>query len=296
MEKVNTVLVALDLEAGSDAVLARAPQLAAVHGARLVALHVIEAEPLQSTAAHMKLTQGELRAQLERQAIAAMEARLVENDRMPPTEVRVAFGPPHEVITHTARERHADVVVIGPGKGQSLKDRILGSTADRVVRTSTAPVLVARKTSAGPYRRMAVAIDGSPLSERALAQARTLAPDAAVQLVQAVEIPLPFRQALLRAGTSQAEMDRYRAMLADKAREDLSAFKRHILAGKGPAVRILDGDPGPALVRFSKGSRIDLLALGSQGRGAAMQALLGSVARRVLGEAACDVLVATRRQ
>lgn len=91
-------------------------------------------------------------------------------------------------------------------------------------------------------------------------------------------------------------MDRYRAMRIGKAREDLSALRSDVLGGKGPSVRVLDGEPGPALVRLSRGSRIDLLALGSQGRGAAMQALLGSVARRVLGEAACDVLVAPGRQ
>ncbi len=296
MEKMGTVLAALDLEAGSDVVLARAVQLATAHGAALVVLHVIEAEPVLPAAAHMNLTQGELRAQLEQQAIAVLEAKLIENHRTRQTEVHVAFGPPHEVITHAARERHADVVVIGPGKGRTLKDRMLGSTADRVVRTSAAPVLVVRKASAEPYRRMAVAIDGSPPSERALAKARKLAPDAAIQLVQAVDIPLPFRQAMMRAGTSQAEVDRYRAMRIGKAREDLSALRSDVLGGKGPSVRVLDGEPGPALVRLSRGSRIDLLALGSQGRGAAMQALLGSVARRVLGEAACDVLVAPGRQ
>ncbi len=296
MEKMETVLAALDLGAGSDAVLARAVQLASAHAAWLVVLHVIEAEPVPPTAAHLHLTEGELRARLERQAVAAIETLLIANGRTERTDVQVAFGSPHETIAHAARERRADVVVIGPGKGGTLKDRILGSTADRVTRTSAAPVLVVRRSSAGPYRRLAVAVDGSPQSANAVTEARRLASDAALQLVQVVGVPLPFQQAMLRTGMSLAEMDRYRAALADKAREELSAFQRDIPGAEKLPVRILDGEPGPALVRFSKSARTDLLALGSHGRGAALQALLGSVARQVLAEAACDVLVATRRQ
>ncbi|MCD9026953.1 universal stress protein [Luteimonas sp. BDR2-5] len=293
---IETVLAALDLEAGSDAVLARAVQLAGAHAACLVVLHVIEADPVPSTAAHLNVAESELRARLERQALAAIETRLAGGDRPQRTDVLVAFGSPHACIAQVACERHADVVVIGPGKNGTLRDKLLGSTADRVIRTSAAPVLVVRKPSASPYRHLAVAVDGSPQSADAAIEARRLAPDAAMQLVQAVDVPLPFQQAMLRAGMSRADMVRYRAALVDKAREELSAFQREMPGAETARVRVLDGDPGPALVRFSEGPRVDLLAMGSHGRGAVAQALLGSVARRVLAEAACDVLVVTSRQ
>jgi nucleotide-binding universal stress UspA family protein len=150
MGKMSTVLVALDLEAGSESVLSRAALLAGAHAAWLVVLHVIEAEPLSQAAAHMKLSESELRDQLERQAIAAIEPLIVEGGRTRRTDIRVEFGSPQKIITHVARERHADIAVIGPGKGRTLKDKILGSTADRVIRTSAAPVLVVRKPSAEP--------------------------------------------------------------------------------------------------------------------------------------------------
>lgn len=291
MDKIGTVLAALDLETGSDAVLGRALQLAGAHAARLLVLHVIDAEPLPQTAAHMKLDESELQDRLRRQAIAAIEPLVVAKERTPRIDVRVEFGAPHEVIAHAAREGHADMVVVGPGKGHALKDRILGSTADRVVRTCAAPILVVRTPAAAPYRTVAIAIDGSPQSARAFMAARRLAPDADFQLVHAVDIPMTFQQAMLRAGTSQAEIERYRTARAAKAREELAVFQRDVLRAPALPVRILDGEPGAVLVRLSKEARIDLLALGSQGRSAALQALLGSVARRVLGEAACDVLV-----
>ncbi len=47
---MNTIMAAFDLEAGSEAVLTRAIQLATAHAARLVLLHVVETEPLLSQA------------------------------------------------------------------------------------------------------------------------------------------------------------------------------------------------------------------------------------------------------
>ena len=296
MEKINTVLAAIDLEVGSDAVLARAVQLASAHAAQLVVVHAIEAEPPPSTVAHMKVTERALREKLEQQAIAAIATQQIENDRIPRIEVLVAFGLPHEFIHRVTGEQRAEVVVIGPGKGNALKDRLLGSTAIRVVRASAAPVLVVKNSSTEPYRRVAVAIDGSQHSATAIIEARKLVPDATMQLVQVIGIPIMFQQTMLRAGTSRAEMEQFRTARTNKAREELSAFRQDVPGAEALPIRMLDGDePGSALVRFSENARLDLLALGSRGHGAALQALLGSVARRVLAEAPCDVLVATRR-
>ena len=185
----------------------------------------------------------------------------------------------------------ADVVVIGPGKGSTLKDKFLGSIADRVIRMSSAPVLVAREPSVKPYRNVAVAADDSPQAARAFTEARRLVPGAIFQLVRAVDIPFTFQQAMLRAGTTRAEMEHYRVALAEKAREKLCAFQQNSFGTAVFAIEILDGEPGLALVRFSKSSHVDLLAMGTHGRGVVLQALLGSVARHVLGEAVCDVLI-----
>lgn len=277
-------------------VLARAVQLAGVHAAHLVVLHVIDSEQVSQVAAHMRLGEGEWQERLKRQAVAAVEPWLEKAGCSGNAEVQVEFGTPHEAITRAGRERAADVLVLGAGKGQTLKLKVLGSTADRVVRTSSVPVLVARQAVTGPYVRAAVAIDMSPLSARALLEVRRLAPDAKLQLLHAVEVPLPFQQAMFRTGMSSAEMERYRAALEGKAREELKAFQRRVVRTDDLPVRLLTGDPGPALVRAANSGRFDLVALGSRGHSATLQALLGSVARRLLAEARCDVLVATTQR
>ena len=291
MKKIETVLAAIDLEDGSRAVLGRAAHLADMHAARLIVLHVIEAEPLSHAAHHMKRDESELRGHLQREAIAVIEALVAESELTQCTDVRVELGYPYEAIMEAVVALCADVVVIGPGKGSTLKDKFLGSIADRVIRMSSVPVLVARESSAKPYRNVAVAADDSPQAARAFTEARRLVPGAIFQLVRAVDIPFTFQQAMLRAGTTRAEMEHYRVALAEKAREKLCAFQQNSFGTAVFAIEILDGEPGPALVRFSKSSHVDLLAMGTHGRGVVLQALLGSVARHVLGEAVCDVLI-----
>lgn len=294
MGNVKTIVAALDLEAGSDAVLRRAAQLAADHGARLVAVHVIEA-PLRSPALAPSLSEQSeraLEAHLSREAEAAISA-LLAGGALLSAETDVCVGAPHAVITGVADKQDADLVVIGPGKCHSLGEKILGSTADRVVRTSPAPVLVARGRSAVPYRKVAAAVDFSAQSAAAAKSARRLAPAAQFELVHAFSVPLTFEQAMLRAATSEADRQAYRAAKLASAREALSQFGREVFGSETVGTQLLDGEPGPALARLARSGDIDLLALGPNGHGLILRTLLGSVTQRVLREAACDVLVAT---
>ena len=81
MANVNTIVAALDLEAGSDEVLARAIQLATAHAARLIVLHVVEAEPLSQAAAVSGRSEDELRDDLKQHALAAIEPLVIESGR-----------------------------------------------------------------------------------------------------------------------------------------------------------------------------------------------------------------------
>ncbi|ADZ70449.1 universal stress protein [Polymorphum gilvum] len=292
---MKTIVVALDLDTGSEAVLARAVQLAAAHGARLAAIHVIEADWLSQAAAGSDLSESELRGDLARTALASMETALADHGRTRRSLARVEFGSPHDALARVAEEMSADLVIVGPHRGRSLKGKILGSTADRIVRTSCAPVLVVRRPPEEPYRHVVVAVDFSPQSAAAARAARELAPQATLRLVHVTGLPPTFEQALLRAGRSPAEVDRYRSARAAKARENLSAFTQDV-AGPGKTVlRLAEGDPGRTLVRLARSRRVDLMVLGPHGRGVVLRALLGSVTQRVLATATCDVLIASTR-
>lgn len=54
------------------------------------------------------------------------------------------------------------------------------------------------------------------------------------------------------------------------------------------------GRPAAEIVRFAQDRRMDLIVLGTHGRGAAAHLLLGSVAERVVNKALCPVLTVNR--
>lgn len=295
MNKPQVILAALDLEGDSEAVLMRALQLAREHAARLVLLHVIDAEALGQAAAAAGCGEDGLRETLERQARESIAALLDGAAEPGSAEVRVQFGPAHATIAAVAEELGADLVLVGPGaRARTLRGRVLGATVDRVARTIGCALLVVRTRPEAPYRQVAVAVDFSLKSDAAVRAARAVAPAAAFRLVHAVQVPDTFQQAMLRTGASHADIESFRERLADKARADLATLAAGIGGAGRVATRVLMNEPGAALVRLSKGRRLDLLAMGADGRGAVRQALLGSVTRRLLAEAGCDVLVAVR--
>ncbi len=54
---------------------------------------------------------------------------------------------------------------------------------------------------------------------------------------------------------------------------------------------ILGSNPAKALVTIAKQENFDLIVVGSRGLGSRVSILLGSVSKRVVGNAYCDVLV-----
>lgn len=295
MKQLRIILAALDLEGDSEAVLMRALQLAQAHAARLVLLHAIEADTAGQADAVPGCSADGLREMLERQAREAI-AKLLDGAAGPDAaQVLVQPGPAHAAITAAAEALGADLVLVGPGaKARALRGRVIGSTVDRVARTISSALLVVRARPEFPYRQLTVAVDFSDRSTAALGDARMVAPTAALRLVHAVHVPDTFQQAMLRAGGSHADIDSFRDRLAARARSDLTALAAGITDSGRVVTRILKSEPGAALVRLSRGRRVDLLAVGADGRGAVRQALLGSVTRRLLAEAGCDVLVAVR--
>ena len=286
---MKTILAALDLEGDSEAVLMRALQLAQTHSAELVLLHVLEAGELKQTATAYGCAEDGLRNLLERQAREALDTLL---DGLAHPALQVEFGPAHVVIGEVAAAIGADLVVMGPGnRARMLKGRALGTTVDRVVRSLSVPLLVVRSLPELPYRHLTAAVDFSPQSTAALHAARRVAPSAALRLVHVVHVPEPFQQAMLRAGASHADIESFRTGLYDKARDDLAALAGTLDEAGRVVTRVIKNEPGAALLRMSKGPRADLIAVGTDGRGAVRSALLGRVTRRLLSEAGCDVLV-----
>ena len=137
----SRILVAVDGSDGSQRALETALELAGLTGATLLALAV--EGPLPAYAA----TVGEV-DEVKRENDVFFERLLGDvraraEDAGVPVEVELRPGHAAELIVHHARERGADLIVLGH-RGHFLRDRMLGSTADRVAEHADCPVMIVR--------------------------------------------------------------------------------------------------------------------------------------------------------
>jgi len=275
MTQMLQILLASDLTERSRCALVRAVQLKQATAAGLTLLHV--AEP--------GLT-GELAKSREEAATATLKAHLsdVSTGKLRRVLIKVAVGDPVAAIVAEAESRDADLVVLGqPGKHR-IKELFAGTTAERVIRYSRRPVLVAKVTSDQPYQRVVIAFDRSEAAERALATALALAPRAEFHLVYASQSP--------KAGRGEEEAERMQIVLENAAKQ---VTRRSLYRHTRLTMKVRAGAPVHTITNALQAFDADLLAMGTHGRGRLQTALFGSVAQELLAASPCDVLL-TRPQ
>ena len=141
---VRNILVPIDFSPASMQALDYAVSLAKQFRATIHLLHVHPPDEAASVpgAAHVLLQSAE--------AIERLNAELtgIHRERVElfcPECCHIRGGRPHQEIIGLARELDADLIVLSTRGHSGLKHLLLGSTAERVVRSAPCPVLVVRK-------------------------------------------------------------------------------------------------------------------------------------------------------
>lgn len=145
VQAIRHILCPVDFSRTSDAALEQAGMLAQRFGADLTVLHVVY-DPLDATCLHVPHPpQEQLREEMIREAERELQARLRRRLRdLPRAKTAVVVGPPFREIVRYAQERQVDLIVMGTQGLSGLGHLIIGSTAERVVRTAPCPVLSIR--------------------------------------------------------------------------------------------------------------------------------------------------------
>ena len=288
---IHSILAATDLTGASDGVLHAAGALAAASGAHL---HVLHAFDLELTA----YPELDGPPTFQRRIEQAEETLAVQLARTLPEGIRaesrqVVIYAAHRAILERAAQIGADVIVLGPHRRSSPADRVLGTTADRVIRSAACPCLVVRGPLRLPLRRVVVPLDLSDPAGGALAAATAWVdalgasspgpdlPDVEIDVVHVV--PRLF---------ADDDLPVNRATIGPRLHRQVE----EVLAGHafGGAVReeLVWGDaPADEIVRYAEERRAQLVVMATHGHGALKRALIGSVASAVARAAPCAVLL-----
>jgi nucleotide-binding universal stress UspA family protein len=296
MSTLHTILAAVDFSAPSRHAAQRAAELARSRGAALTLQHTVGGSALDDL---RRWLAGDSQAAgaIEADARQRLENLAAELGRAQGISVttHLRIGHPVEQVIQHADAVDAGLVVTGTRGAGFFRGVAIGSTAERIAKRSSRPVLMVRQLPHEPYRRILVPVDFSPWSRSAIALARQVAPEASLVLMHAVE--LPFEGKMRLAGVADGTVLQYR----DAARREASQRLAELAADTGlDAGRVRFSTPSGAdawmlIVQDEQEHDCDLVVIGRQGRHAVDELLLGSTTRMVIAEGAADVLVASRR-
>jgi nucleotide-binding universal stress UspA family protein len=145
MAEIKTLLYATDFSKGSSRASDLARSLAEACGASMILLHVIT----ELSDRHARMVSAEvyekLAQQIEAQAIKDLSKFRERYFKDVPLRTEIAIGKSHEEIIRQAKKIGADIILMGTHGRAGIEKMLMGSTAEKVVRSSPIPVLTVRE-------------------------------------------------------------------------------------------------------------------------------------------------------
>ncbi len=275
--QIREIVVPVDFSDCSRAALARASSLAERCGAHLHLLHGVPPTPYPAP------VEFGIPTSVTEEIVSGARAKLAEWARELESSGRTvsqetALRAPVDAIVDSARARGADLIVMGTHGHTGVKHLLLGSVAERTLRTAPCPVLTVKEDDTpGAVERIAVCTDFSDHAARAI--------DFAIDWAKTLGAELHIAHALLAPVHVYAELPpppEYLGEMREAARRELDTETRRVEgAGLACTAHLLEGDAAGAVAEFAEHAEIDLVVVGTRGRSGLKHVLLGSVAERV---------------
>ena len=179
---------------------------------------------------------------------------------------------PSRLIVDAAAEKTVDMIIMGRRGRKGLMKVLMGSVTSKVIGHAPCKVLVVPRAARIEYRNLLVAADGSGHSIAAASEAIGIAKRCGSNIIT------------VSVGNSEGE-------LAD-AKTNVSRVVE-MAEEEGIPVEALTpiGKPHDVIVETAGGRAVDLIVMGTYGETGLRKILLGSTTEKVIGHAACAVLV-----
>ncbi|MFC7098938.1 universal stress protein [Halobaculum marinum] len=270
----DTILLPYDGSDGARAVLDHVAELADATDATVQVVYVADTSRDSVTTVGSEVVDA-----LEQEGEAVVEeAKGTLVTAGVDVETDVVQGDPAATVVEYADRYGADLIVM-PSRGRKGASRVLlGSVAEKVIRLSPVPVLTVRMREDErlqfPYERVLVPTDGSAAAghaaDHAVALAATLG--AEVDVLSVVDDGGLAADVRSLVGDEDDDSEATAAVqtVADAAAEQ----------GVDAVTAVEHGSPAETIEAYVDANDIDLVVLGTTGRGGLDRLLLGSVAER----------------
>ena len=294
--RIEKILVPLDFSPASMEALDYAVWLAKQFRAAIHLVHVYPPDEASAPGGGHLLFQSAEAIERLNEELTGIHRKYVPTFR--PENCHVRGGRPYEEIVRLASEIDADLIVLATRGHSGLKRLLLGSTAERVVRSAPCPVLVVRKRKqrakasrkSFSIRTILVPTDFSQCSLAGTEYAAFLAKNvhATVRLFHAM---YPYTNYVFvdRAGVRVSGLAE---AMEETARQEMDALKQmDFLRGLSVQTEVLPGHAIDEIGAAAGAPDVDLVVTSTHGRTGLKHALIGSVAEHVVRYAERPVLV-----
>ncbi len=218
---------------------------------------------------------------------------------VPRVKLEVAFGDPAEEIIRLAEHDRYDLIVMASHGRGALGRWTFGSVADRVVRSSTVPVMIVRPQDApveigmAQIHRFIVPLDGSELANRVLPLVERLA-QRLRHPVMLISVVPPTDELLgpaaLAAFVSGDAVRRQREEIEARMRQAQEAAAARLEAAGIPTERrIVEGQPYAMIADAAQPG--DVIVISTHGYSGIKRWVLGSVAEKLIRLAGAPVIM-----
>jgi nucleotide-binding universal stress UspA family protein len=297
------ILVPTDFSRNAEEALRFAVPLARQLGGKITLLHSIDwqVNPQMRSAPGVIDTINKVAKDAAEHRLESLARTKVPQELLEKTIVE--FGPAQVGIPEAARELKIDLIVISTRGHTGLQRILLGSTAARVVRYASCPVLTVRPVAGATKVSGPKAANLGPIVTRILVPvvfsegctstvrfATTLARIMQAQLTLLhVIAPLP-----LDCSRYIAEVQQYDAEVKLDAKQKLKSLAATLPQNIQSEVMLRQNIPHLGIIRAAREHRCDLITLPTRDLTSLKDFVLGSTAEKVIRHAPCPVLTFNR--
>lgn len=281
MKTYQNIVVGVDFSDPSQAALRHAIELAVRQQSRLSILHIID-DNLSQYWDVLPLSPIEMEEQLLQKTKVFLDEKLQQYELNGiEYEAHVIFGKPFQALQDYCEQEHADLLIVGQRGATLLEKVLMGSTAERLIRTSRIPLLTVHANSPSRFRRIIAATDFSELSIQAINKAVEFAmlEQAELHIVHVSDDTLDV------LGPDQQQRERAEANLEKFLQHESLKFQ-----GMGYRTHIAYGVPHNELVQYTHHLQADLIVMGYAARSGILGILLGNTAEAVSSKLSCSLL------
>jgi len=293
MKKLNKIVVSTDLSTHSFYAIKKAQQIAKLHQAELIVIHVLEKNFFDKLKMNVLPPTRKKLIQSKEYVASILEKKMKKlKNKSIKSKLLILTGqkPAQKIIQYTKKEE-PDLLIIGSHGDYSFRDWFVGTTAEFIAGKTTCPVLIVKNRTLKRYKKILLPIDFSQASKTALQFSNTFLPKtsrfdilhvgdhAYKSLIQDEYSHKPDKKKKLSNEIVQLLLKKAKEFIEENAKKMRASFKIKL------------GYPGLVILEEAKKLRPDLILMGTKGHSQRHYMWLGSVANRVLTEVTQDILL-----